>query len=185
MLLTAHKTNRFVGSLSNAATNFKVVALITIEVHARGVTERLHHVSAHGTSDFEWSKQLRFYWSREVNDCVVKQARMQLLHNFECSKTLAANPNLNVHGLQVSSSFTYGYEYQGNNGRLVITPLTDHCYMTLGAAICSGRGGNPLGPAGTGKALGLPEGIAVMHNVNDATWRCCLCAFLSTSRSDL
>ncbi|KAK9846646.1 hypothetical protein WJX81_008333 [Elliptochloris bilobata] len=102
----------------------KVVALITIEVHARDVVERLHHVSAHGVDDFEWTRQLRFYWSRELNECVARQ---------------------------VSSVFTYGYEYQGNNGRLVITPLTDRCYMMLGSALCCGRAGTPLGPAGTGK----------------------------------
>ena len=102
----------------------KVVALITIEVHARDVIEKLYRSGAQRVTDFEWVSQLRFYWDKEGNDCVVKQ---------------------------VLSIFNYGYEYQGNNGRLVITPLTDRCYMTLGAAMFTRRGGNPLGPAGTGK----------------------------------
>ncbi|KAK9823872.1 hypothetical protein WJX72_006072 [[Myrmecia] bisecta] len=102
----------------------KVVALITIEVHARDVIDKLYKAGCSGPNDFEWVSQLRFYWDRDSNDCIVKQ---------------------------VLSIFTYGYEYQGNNGRLVITPLTDRCYMTLGAAMFTRRGGNPLGPAGTGK----------------------------------
>eukprot|EP00899_Mesostigma_viride_P014884 jgi/Mesvir1/23397/Mv21091-RA.2 len=102
----------------------KTVSLITIEVHARDVIEKLGKVGCSSVADFEWSSQLRFYWDRDSNECVIKQ---------------------------VLSLFVYGYEYQGNNGRLVITPLTDRCYMTLGAAMFTRRGGNPLGPAGTGK----------------------------------
>ena len=76
----------------------KIVALVTVEVHARDVIEKLIKSGCNDVTAFDWLMQLRLYWDKEIDDCVVRQT---------------------------STQFQYGYEYLGNSGRLVITPLTD------------------------------------------------------------
>ncbi|XP_050498494.1 dynein axonemal heavy chain 2 [Diabrotica virgifera virgifera] len=120
----------------------KTNALITIEIHSRDVIDRLYKANCRDTNAFEWFSQLRFYWDRDLDDCVIRQT---------------------------NTSFMYGYEYNGNSGRLVITPLTDRCYITLTTALHLYRGGSPKGPAGTGKTetvkdLGKAMGMWVIVN---------------------
>lgn len=49
------------------------------------------------------------------------------------------------------AKFEYSFEYQGNAETLVNTELTEKCYFNLTQAMMFGFGGNPFGPAGTGK----------------------------------
>jgi dynein heavy chain len=108
-------------------------ALITIDVHGRDVVKTLVQNGVSGLSDFEWTRQLRYYWETEGEG----------VNKF--------GPEGECIARQTNTRFPYAYEFLGNTWRLVITPLTDLCYMTLTGAMHMKLGGAPAGPAGTGK----------------------------------
>uniref|UniRef100_A0A7N8YMF0 Dynein, axonemal, heavy chain 6 n=1 Tax=Mastacembelus armatus TaxID=205130 RepID=A0A7N8YMF0_9TELE len=101
-----------------------ITALITIDVHARDIVTDLVQQKVDTKYNFEWQRQLRYYWNLDQDKCVATMAL---------------------------STYVYGYEYLGACPRLVITPLTDRCYLCLMGALQLDLGGAPAGPAGTGK----------------------------------
>jgi len=122
----------------------KYEQLITEFVHQRDVTRSLAAQSIQSATDFPWLYRLRFCWTPGEKD-VFRRLGIRM----------------------ANSEFFYGFEYLGIGERLVQTPLTDRCYLTLTQALHFGMGGNPFGPAGTGKtesvkALGAQLGRFVL-----------------------
>lgn len=98
-------------------------ALITIDVHTRDIISVMVERQVNSDTNFEWLKQLRYYWNT-VDSCVAYMANARWL---------------------------YAFEYLGSSPRLVITPLTDKCYLCLLGALQLNLCGAPVGPTGTGK----------------------------------
>ncbi|NWV12184.1 DYH9 protein, partial [Ptilonorhynchus violaceus] len=117
----------------------KIMTICTIDVHARDVVAKMIAQKVDSAQAFVWLSQLRHRWADEERHCFANICDAQ---------------------------FPYAYEYLGNTPRLVITPLTDRCYITLTQSLHLTMSGAPAGPAGTGKTettkdLGRALGIMV------------------------
>ncbi|XP_034084207.1 dynein heavy chain 11, axonemal [Gymnodraco acuticeps] len=117
----------------------KIMTLCTIDVHARDIVASLIAQKVTSSQAFPWLSQLRHCWYEQQHQCFVNICDAQ-------------SP--------------YSYEYLGNTSRLVITPLTDRCYITLTQSLHLTMSGAPAGPAGTGKTettkdLGRAMGVMV------------------------
>ncbi|XP_069917496.1 dynein axonemal heavy chain 9 isoform X2 [Oryctolagus cuniculus] len=127
-----------IGQLSKGDRQ-KIMTICTIDVHARDVVAKMIAQKVDNAQAFLWLSQLRHRWDDETKHCFANICDAQ---------------------------FLYSYEYLGNTPRLVITPLTDRCYITLTQSLHLTMSGAPSGPAGTGKTettkdLGRALGIMV------------------------
>jgi dynein heavy chain 1 len=126
--------------------------LVTELVHQRDVIRLLLAANVDTITSFDWLYHMRFYLDTSI-----------------------ANPLHQVSVRMADASFHYGFEYLGVGDRLVQTPLTDRCYLTLTQALAKRLGGSPFGPAGTGKtesvkALGTQLGRFVLVFCCDETF---------------
>ncbi|XP_037943923.1 dynein beta chain, ciliary-like [Teleopsis dalmanni] len=127
----------------------KIMTICTIDVHSRDVVGKIIHAKVENSLCFQWQCQLRHRW-----DVAQNVLGTEISGAEDCFANIC------------DAEFRYAYEYLGNTSRLVITPLTDRCYITLTQSLHLVMGGAPAGPAGTGKTettkdLGRALGVMV------------------------
>lgn len=116
----------------------KIMTICTIDVHSRDVVNKFIQSKLETASAFQWQSQLRHRWDDNEADCFANICDAQ---------------------------FVYSHEYLGNTPRLVITPLTDRCYITLTQSLHLVMGG---GPAGTERST--KKGFQIKINIFRSGW---------------
>jgi dynein heavy chain 1, cytosolic len=104
----------------------KFEQVITELVRQRDVVRDLMQENVSSATDFRWLFHLRYNYNPKAE--ILTEKLTVCLSN---------------------AKFYYGFEYLGIGERLVQTPLTDRCYLTLTQALHFRMGGSPFGPAGT------------------------------------
>jgi len=155
------------------AARKKYEQLITEKVHQRDATRKLIADGVQHSADFAWLAQARFYFTPLHKQIELEKAagsKALLAAGDE-----AAPPVMRCLQIRIARFKTdYFWEYQGVCEKLVQTPLTDRAFFTLGEALHMRLGGNPFGPAGTGKtetvkALGALLGrMTLVFNCDEA-----------------
>ena len=112
----------------NNITRLDVLKLETgaiIKMIHRDIVEELSRKRVKDVYEFEWQKHCRHYYNTEKAKVVVH------ISNVRC---------------------TFNHEYLGSKRRIVMTPLTEKCFVALTQTVKAFKAGVPFGPAGTGKS---------------------------------
>ncbi|XP_033641711.1 dynein beta chain, flagellar outer arm-like [Asterias rubens] len=106
----------------------KISNLITLLAHQRDLLQRLidkqDEIKGSLQDSFEWRSHLRYVWNESTMGLSVKM---------------------------LDTTFDYGFEYMGSGSRLVLTPMTERVFLSMGQAIKARMAALCVGPSWSGR----------------------------------
>ena len=118
--------------------SLKVSALLTLDLYHRDVIHSLLEKKVESHLDFQWLAHLRYYWDQvSVVSGIVYHQDLYLLVSLTSSLSFSSLSILpkTQRELQLGLcdyAASYSFEYLGDAcPRLIITPLTERCYITM------------------------------------------------------
>ncbi|AYU78810.1 Cytoplasmic dynein 1 heavy chain (DYNC1H1), putative [Leishmania donovani] len=173
--LLARLAGNVLGNAVAPSSRRQCEQLITIAVYQRDVSRTLAARKVASRNDFNWLSVLRLYvvpthhQQQPGGKSMSSLSNIGLAHSTNVSELVLSEYRTaeTLECRMADASVLHGFEYIGAYERLVQTPLTDKCYLTLMQALHTRLGGSPVGPAGTGKtetvkALGMQLGRHVL-----------------------
>lgn len=116
------------GSDEQEVIVLKLQALIMDIIHYIDVIKQIVDARCCSINDWAWKKQLRYGMDTHSFVCQL-DFTLRLSNRFYLKNGVAV-------AQMASTEIEYTYEYQGNVAKLVHTPLTDKCYLTLTLVYC-------------------------------------------------
>lgn len=111
--------------------HLKVKGLILDTIHHLSVVDELINSRVSSVDEWEWQRRIRF--EPKNYKFLIHFEKTNVNNNLIIiySVRFYSQPGGEISIRMVDSEFRYSYEYQGVSPKLVHTPLTDNCYLTL------------------------------------------------------
>ncbi|XP_066302844.1 dynein heavy chain domain-containing protein 1-like [Branchiostoma lanceolatum] len=161
-------------------THITLANLVNQAVHQRDVVSMLLEAKTLTDNCFDWQKVMKY--NMDIKH-VAKSDVTKQRESYQVDDT--DDPETTRRALEVSQGFEFGpcrvnqlnwslpydYEYLGPVNRLIVTPLTDRCLLSLSGSVQSFACGAVMGPEGVGKSETVAE-LARAMGRNFITYNC-------------